>query len=204
MNMNQLPAVIRHDAKLPFNYEEARRAIMECERVDEVKEWKDRAAAIASYAQQKRDRTLLDKASRIKARATRRLGELLEEHAEANEISYSKAAERNGVSSSEATTARQVAKVASGTFDNVVERKTPPMPISKIARLAVRPTGGDQSEMIWKVLDRLSAVMREFPEREAVESIVAADPREAIALKKAIGKAVDYLDALATAAERRL
>lgn len=198
MPISQLPA------RLPFNYEQARLAIMECERVDECKEWKDRAAAIASYAVQKRDRTMLDKATRIKARATRRLGELLEVHAKANGVSFSKTAERCGVSSGEANTCRQVAKVATHTFEDVVERKNPPMPVSSIAKLAQRPTGGDQSEMIWKALDRINSVMNDFPERAVIESIVSADPREAVALKRAIGKAVDYFDALALAAEKRL
>lgn len=205
MQVNQ--SVIKRsfpDARLPINYEEARKAIAECERVDECKEWKDRAAAIASYAAQKRDRTLQDNATRIRARATRRLGELLEQSASSSGISFSRAAERHGVRSGEATTSRQVARVAGVTFENVVERKTPPMPVSSIARLSVRPTGGDQSELIWKAMDRINAVIRDFPQREVVESIVAADPREALALKRAVGKAVDYFDALAEAIEKRL
>lgn len=195
--------IIATETTLPVNYEIAKRAITECERIDEVKEWKDRAAAIASYAAQKRDRTLVDKATRIRARATRRLGELLETHAKAKKITLQKAARECGVRASESSTARNVARVERDTFERVVE-KTPPMPISNIGRLAQGRYGSDESEKIWKVLDRLGAVMREFPSRSVVESIAATDPREALAIKTALGKAVDYLDTIVHAAEKRL
>lgn len=188
---------------LPLNYEIAKRAIAECERIDEVKEWKDRAAAIASYAAQKRDRSLVDKATRIRVRATRRLGELLETHAKQQKITLKKAARECGIRESESSSARNVARVPHDTFEEVVER-TPPMPLSKIGHLAQGRYGSDESEKIWKVLDRLGAVMREFPARGVIESIAATDPREALAIKTALGKSVDYLDAIVHAAEKRL
>jgi hypothetical protein len=45
--------------------------------VDECKEWSDRATAIASYARQRKDRSLMEMAKRIKLRASVRIGELL-------------------------------------------------------------------------------------------------------------------------------
>ena len=39
-------------ARLPAAYEAASRAIAECERIDECKDWSDKAAALASYARQ--------------------------------------------------------------------------------------------------------------------------------------------------------
>src|SRR4051794_38678196 len=64
-------------ARLPENYEAAKRAIAECERLDECNDWADKAAAIASYARQADDTELEDYAMRIRLRAQRRLGELL-------------------------------------------------------------------------------------------------------------------------------
>lgn len=66
-------------AKLPAVYESAKQALAECERVDECKTWADKMAALASYARQAEDETLLKHAMRIQGRAVRRAGELLKE-----------------------------------------------------------------------------------------------------------------------------
>ena len=76
----QLPAELSHlvnTAKLPQLYETAKKALAECERLDECAEWADQAAAIASYARQADDVELENYARRIRARAVRRCGELL-------------------------------------------------------------------------------------------------------------------------------
>jgi hypothetical protein len=64
------------DARLPATYESAKRALAECSRIDECQNWSDKAAALASYARQARDDTLFNFATRIKARALDRCGEL--------------------------------------------------------------------------------------------------------------------------------
>jgi len=56
-----------------------RRALATCERIDECKDWADKAAALASYAKQADDQTLHHLATRISARAIRRAGELLQQ-----------------------------------------------------------------------------------------------------------------------------
>lgn len=75
MNMLSLPAV--PNAQLPRVYEAAREALATCQNVDECKDWADKAAALASYAKQSQDDSLMVMAQRIKARAVRRAGELL-------------------------------------------------------------------------------------------------------------------------------
>ena len=65
------------EAALPHTYEVARRALVECSRVDECKDWADKAAALASYARQADDDELYRMARRIQGRAVRRVGELL-------------------------------------------------------------------------------------------------------------------------------
>lgn len=70
-----LPSVA--NAKLPAVYESARTALAECSRVDECKDWADKAEALASYAKQAGDDSLRKTADRIQARAIQRCGELL-------------------------------------------------------------------------------------------------------------------------------
>src|SRR5262245_29355236 len=66
-------------AMLPEKYVAATKALSECTVIDECKDWADKAAALASYAKQAEDDTLLKMAKRIQARAVRRAGELLKE-----------------------------------------------------------------------------------------------------------------------------
>jgi hypothetical protein len=75
--MNDLPHP--RDARLPARYIAAKTALAECASVDECKAWKEKMVALASYARQTNDTSLLDYATEIRNRARRRGGELLRE-----------------------------------------------------------------------------------------------------------------------------
>lgn len=125
------------NAPLPQMYESARYALSECVRVDECKDWADKAAALASYAKQADDDRLMKTAMRIQARAIRRAGELLETFNKgvgrpkengtgADTISQRKAAERAGMSKRQEVTAVRVANVPETEFEEAVEGDKPP------------------------------------------------------------------------------
>jgi hypothetical protein len=64
---------------LPATYAAAKVAIEKCARVDECKDWADKAKALAIYAKQSKDKTLEHNAIRIRARAIDRQGALLKQ-----------------------------------------------------------------------------------------------------------------------------
>jgi hypothetical protein len=143
-----LPATLADvsNARLPAVYEAAKTAITECERIDECKNWSDKAAALASYARQANDDSLRVMAVRIQARAERRAGALLKQiprGSQANlvqrrqegtrpSVTRTQAADEAGLSEHQRKTALRLASIPEPEFTRQVENPNPPT-ITKLA-----------------------------------------------------------------------
>ena len=150
MSRTTLPAKLPSiaNAKLPAAYKDAKTALAKCSRIDECKDWKDKAAAIASYAKQADDKALLTMAVRIKLRATRRGGQLLKQikrgkggqpsHSTSTGSGTSRtradAARGAGLSKRQKHTMLRVASIPEAEFEAVVESNDPPT-LTKLAEL---------------------------------------------------------------------
>lgn len=127
-------------ARLPQVYEEAKTALANCEHIDECKSWVDKASALASYARQAEDTTLLHHAMRIQAWAIRRAGELLEQiepQSNANlkqnrtevthrSVSRTSAAREAGLSEHQQKQAMRLSRIPEDEFNERVDSVKPP------------------------------------------------------------------------------
>lgn len=147
------------NAKLPQVYESAKIALSECSRIDECKDWANKAEALASYARQADDDTLRKTADRIQARAIRRCGELLKEIESARGgnrgggrpdnngnqkdgivplVSRSSVARDAGLSERQQKTALRVASIPAQEFEAAVESDSPPT-VTHLAEIGKKP-----------------------------------------------------------------
>jgi hypothetical protein len=143
------------NANLPATYEAAKLALSECNRIDECKDWSDKAQALASYARQADDHEMEKTAMRIRARAVRRCGELLKEIDKAQggdrksdniknapavtfDSPRQHAAKEAGLSKKQAVTAIRVANVPNEIFVEQVDSAEPPT-ITKLAEQGTKP-----------------------------------------------------------------
>ena len=124
------------NAPLPAQYEAAKAALAECTKIDECWDWADKAEAIASYARQADDASLENMAKRIRSRAIKRCGKLLEQFKSAKgrpskksvsdtDLLRHEAARNAGLTEEQTKTALAVARVPDDEFEAMVERETP-------------------------------------------------------------------------------
>lgn len=147
-------------ARLPNVYTAAKIALAECSRLDECKDWADKAMALSSYARQADDKEMERTAMRIRARACRRCGQLLKEiekgsggdrrsedfkeggapHFETRK----QAAEDAGMSPDQAKQSIRIANVPDHDFEKQVESAEPPT-TTKLAEQGINRRGKFES-----------------------------------------------------------
>lgn len=173
--MQNLPTTVDvQGATLPQKYEQARAALAECHRVDECKDWADKAAALASYAKQADDDELYKLARRIQGRAVRRAGELLKTFQTGPKggrpsvngvgtgpVSQRDAAEEAGMSKRQEKAAVRVANIPEADFNEAVESADPPSVTAlaergKAAATREKPAGFTQATHFHGSIRRLA------------------------------------------------
>jgi hypothetical protein len=154
-----LPVIGEAGARLPENYQAVVAALEACNRIDECLEWRNKATALASYAKQSKDPTLSTFALRIKLRAIRRVGELLQEikpgqgarggiRRDASvppPVTRTSAAIDAGLTERERKTALRLASVKTEDFRAAVESDNPPS-VTKL----ITPSRRTNSAAKWK------------------------------------------------------
>ena len=105
-------------------YDEARRALQAAHSVDEVKDIRDKAQAMAAYARQAKDTELVEWATEIKVRAERRAGQMLAEmelpkHRPA-EVSKTTTLSDMGISRDQSSRWQKLAAVPEDKFEQAV------------------------------------------------------------------------------------
>lgn len=188
--MNAIEGV--KDAKLPKVYERAKEALERCVEIDECKEWKDKAAAIASYAKQADDEDLYKNAMRIKGRAVRRMAEIAREvepktgrpkKGVSQEPPFPTGARAAliaaGLSEQQAKQTLRVGEIPATKFEKLIESDEPPT-VTELAAMGRKPakkvidiTGGRNSDE-FKAAVRIQGRLRDL-----VEQIEATTPAEA-------------------------
>jgi hypothetical protein len=202
-------------AKLPATYQRAKTALATCERLDECKSWKDRAAALASYAKQADDKGLMNMAVRIQSRAIRRCGELLERFdargAHRKKVasglsSRRDAGDKAGMSERQVKTAVRVANIPDEEFEALVESAHPPT-ITRLAERGIAPTGAKVPEK-FQAATHLLGILREL-KRFAIEhddaDLVgdAIYKHEAVSIRDAVRVAGPWLERLLARLDKR-
>jgi hypothetical protein len=159
MTKSNLPEAVSR-ARLPATYMDAKAALAKCERIDECKDWADKAEAMASYARQSGDTELRKMADRIQARAVDRCGQLIKqipsEQGKRTDKQQSggglKLSARDiariaaGVSKRLAKTAVAVNSVPRARFEREVESTNPPS-VTKLAEMGRQHRQAPKPEM---------------------------------------------------------
>lgn len=200
--MSALPDTVSvAHARLPQTYEEAKNALANCERIDECKDWADKAEALASYARMADDDTLRKHADRIQARAVRRAGELLKQidgrGKNKGALTSSQAASDAGMSIHQQRQASRVANIPESDFNVAVESDNPPT-VTKLADMGKntrfshdKPENFQAATEVIGEIRRCVAVFRKHEPEFVVDGI---NPKEVAEMREAVGVMDAWLD----------
>lgn len=193
-------------ARLPATYEHAKQALAECTRIDECREWANKAEALASYARMADDDTLRQMADRIQARAVRRCGELLklignDQGGRPNRdgadivLTRSSAATEAGLSERQKVTAIRVANVDDDSFNEQVESENPPT-VTQLAaqgtrKLPPRPEGFAKATHLIGTVERFSKFCAENGAAHVANGVL---PHEVQSIREMVAVIDSWMD----------
>lgn len=205
-------------ASLPAKYEAAKFAILEAANIDECKGWADKAQALASYAKQSKDDEMEKLAQRIRARAVRRCGQLLEEIEKAhganqnikedtrpNVQTRKESALEAGLSEHQSKQALRVANVPESDFEEQLESDTPPT-VTKLAEQGTkkRPESIPHYEQQGMTKEQFRAGMhfrgrikdlaQQLKELDPQTAVDGSTPEERKTIRKHIGEIESFFD----------
>ena len=157
-------------------YEAARNALAEAHRVDEVKDIRDQAEAMAAYARQAKDSELIQYATEIKVRAERRCGELLRtvdrsqggrpaENSTKRETSYQQTLKDNDIPHATADRYQQLAAMPADHFETAVATAKATAGEVTTAFMLREASKAKPAPMKSKVADKKRQELREAQER---------------------------------------
>jgi hypothetical protein len=125
LDVRRLPALAKREmerAQLPALYVAARKALAACDKIDECKDIADKHSAIAHYAKQIKDKSLLYHAERIYLRALTRIGELLVDLPSKERAAVAK---NYGVAAGDASHAIRMASLPKKALDKFIDKEVP-------------------------------------------------------------------------------
>ncbi len=173
-------------------YDAARQALAEAHRVDEVKDIRDKAVALAAYARQAKDSDMITWATEIKVRAERKVGQLLRETAETGQRRTSAdgrprkeawvdtdalpTLKKIGISREQSQNWQKLAAIPEPEFElRIRDAKGNPaaMTTEKIIRPAppVKPIPFADEVRVWAGVSEWLRGARELPELDALKSV---------------------------------
>lgn len=187
--MNDLTNIDTSGARLPSTYSAAKRAISQCASIDECKDWSDKAAALASYAKQAQDDQLEKMAARIRARATRRAGELLKQIEPAKNqhdataragdgpSSRSEAARNAGLSARQQKQAQRLASIPADDFEEMVESGATVTELADAGTMKKAPNRDEARKLVY-VVKHYAERLHEIDVSEAIAGLTLVQASE--------------------------
>lgn len=183
MDSQLLSKIEINSARLPEVYNNAVTALKNCVDIDEVKDWTDKMAAIASYWRQTNDETMFNMAQKIRAQSYRRMGELLSEFDNRNgqnlpntkstlkdtfSVSQKQVADDAGLSKKQQVTSVRLSKIPEHEFNGLLESEKVPT-ITELAKHGTKsilhkpkPEGYSKGIHIYNDFKNVSSVCKQY------------------------------------------